>query len=107
MTSAQTLIDHDLAQFGWLESIGTNSISNFKSPNANIDIKVSDEENSDLIDKFIYHLIFYTIFCYSFFIFFLIDIGFGSFIKKEVTTIMKIYQKKKIDSFIPTHSNCE
>ena len=36
MTSAQVVIDQELAQFGWIESIATNSISDFKSPNLNL-----------------------------------------------------------------------
>ncbi len=31
MTSAQQINDQELAQFGWVESIATNSISDFKS----------------------------------------------------------------------------
>ena len=36
MTTEQKTIDQELAQFGWLESIATNSISDFKSPKSNI-----------------------------------------------------------------------
>ena len=31
MASAQTVIDQELAQFGWIDSVATNSISNFNS----------------------------------------------------------------------------
>ena len=36
MNSAQTVIDQELAQFGWVESIATNSISDFNSPKSKI-----------------------------------------------------------------------
>ena len=49
MTSAQALIDQDLAQFGWVESIGTNSISDFKSPKANFEKNIIDEKDSELL----------------------------------------------------------
>ena len=61
MTSAQALIDQDLAQFGWVDSIGTNSISDFKTPTTNIETNVTNEGNCDMIDSFIYHFIFYAI----------------------------------------------
>ena len=36
MTSAQQINDQELAQFGWVESIATNSISDFKSPKESV-----------------------------------------------------------------------
>ena len=36
MTSVQPVIDQELAQFGWMESIATNSIIDFKSPKSNV-----------------------------------------------------------------------
>ena len=89
MTSAQTAIDQELAQFGWVESIATNSISDFKSPKLNIVEQATDEKEQDLIDTFICYLIFYIIFCCSLFLYVLIDKGFGSFLKTKVTTLIK------------------
>ena len=37
MTSALKIIDQELAQFGWVESIATNSISDFKSPKIEVE----------------------------------------------------------------------
>ena len=39
MTSAQQINDQELAQFGWVESIATNSISDFKSPKIDVEEK--------------------------------------------------------------------
>ena len=82
MTSSQVVIDQELAQFGWIESIATNSISDFKSPNLNLVEQSTNDKYSDLIDKVICHLIFYVIFCYSLFLYLVIDLGFASFKKK-------------------------
>ena len=89
MTSAQPIIDQELEQFGWMESIATNSIINFKSPSLNVVQKKPDERNSDYIDSFICHIIFYLIFFYSLFIYVVIDLGLGSFFEKNMTTLIK------------------
>ena len=89
MTSAQTAIDQEIAQFGWVESIATNSISDFKTPKLNIVEQATDEKNSDLIDTFVCYLIFYIILCCSLFIYVVIDQGFGSFLKNKVTSLIK------------------
>ena len=89
MTSSQTLIDQDLAQFGWVESIGTNSISDFKNPYENTETNLTGLDKFSLVDIFICHMVFYVIFCYSLFIFVVIDLGFGSFLKNKITTIME------------------
>ena len=93
MTSAQPIIDQELEQFGWMESIATNSIINFKSPSLNVVQKKPDERNSDYIDSFICHIIFCVIFCYSLFIYVVIDLGLGSFVKNKVITLIK-YNKR-------------
>ena len=85
MTLAQRVIDQELAQFGWTEAIATNSINDFKSPKSNIETPKTDREKSDLIDKFICHMIFYVIFCYCLFLHIIIDLGFGSFLKNKLT----------------------
>ena len=90
MTSAQKIIDQELAQFGWLESIATNSISDFKSPKIDVEKQTTNEKESDLIDTFICHLIFYVVFCYSLFLYIFIDLGFGSFLKNKVNTLLKL-----------------
>ena len=52
MTSAQQIIDQELAQFGWVESIATNSISDFKSPKSNIKKKTIKKINTLLTNLF-------------------------------------------------------
>tara|TARA_Y100001968_G_scaffold257844_1_gene244690 strand:+ start:430 stop:750 length:321 start_codon:yes stop_codon:yes gene_type:complete len=93
MTKVQKIIDQELAQFGWVDSIATNSISDFKSPKSNVLEQIDYKNNSDLIDNFIYHLFFYLIFCYALFLYVFIDLGFGSFLRKKLFTW--INQKKQ------------
>ena len=105
MTSVQTVIDQELAQFGWVESIATNSISDFKSSKSNIIEQTTVEKHSDLADQFICHLIFYMIFCYSLFLYFLIDLGFGSYIRKNITKLIQVKLKEEGSSFIQVLPN--
>ena len=100
MTSAQTKIDQELAQFGWMESIATNSISDFKSPKENVAELSKDENKSDLVDMFICHLIFYVFFCYSIFLHLFIDLGFASFIEKKVNKLLQPKNQNEITNFI-------
>ena len=101
MTSAQQIIDQELAQFGWVGSIATNSISDFESGKESfVDLR-TDEKTSDLIDTFICHSIFYVIFCYSLCLYVFIDLGFGCFLKNKVNSWLKV--QKIID--IPSLSN--
>mgnify|MGYP004399596113 CR=1 FL=1 len=44
MNSVQTVIDQELAQFGWIESLATNSISDFKSPNQNVEETTTNQQ---------------------------------------------------------------
>ena len=105
MTSALKIIDQELAQFGWVESIATNSISDFKSPKIDIEEQTTNEKESNLIDTFICHLIFYMFFCYSLFLYIFIDLVFGSFLKNKVNTLFKIQNKFEQPSYIGDHSN--
>ena len=52
MTSAQQINDQELAQFGWVESIATNSISDFKSPKESVVEPRNDVKTSNLIDTY-------------------------------------------------------
>ena len=103
MTSAQTLIDQELAQFGWVDSVATNSISDFKSPKS-IE-ESSNKKNSDLLDAFIFHLIFYFIFCYSLFLYIVFDLGISSFVEKKVNRLIKFEMKENIPSSIQAQSH--
>ena len=105
MTSAQQINDQELAQFGWVESIATNSISDFKSPKIDIKEQTINEKESDLIDTFICHLIFYVVFCYSLFLYIFIDLGFGNFLKNKMNTMFKLQKRFQPPSFISAHSN--
>ena len=105
MTSELKIIDQELAQFGWIESIATNSISDFKSSKIDVKEQTTNKKDSNLIDTFICHLIFYMIFCYSLFVYVFIDLSFGSFLKNKVNTLFKLQKKFKLPSFISTHSH--
>ena len=99
MTSALRIIDQELAQFGWVESIATNSIIDFKSPKIDVEEQTNEKE-SDLIDTFICHLIFYVVFCYSLFLYIFIDLGFGFFLRNKVNTLFKLQKQFEPPSFI-------
>ena len=105
MTSALKIIDQELAQVGWVESIATNSISDFKSPKIDVDEQITNEKESDLIDTFICHLIFYVVFCYSLFLYIFIDLGFGFFLENKVNTLFKLQKQFVPPSFISPLSN--
>ena len=105
MTLAQTVIDQEIAQFGWVESIATNSINDFKSPKSNIAVQTTDRKESDLIDKFLCHMIFYVIFCYSLLLYVVIDLGYGSFLKNKLTSLIKRHKKYEIASYMTTPSH--
>ena len=92
-TSALKNIDQELAQFGWVESIATNSISDFNSSKIDVE-EITHQKESNLIDTFICHLIFYVVFCYSLVLYIFIDLGFGSFLKNKLNTLFKIYKEK-------------
>ncbi len=100
MTSAQKIIDQELAQFGWVDSIATNSISDFKSPKINVEEPANIEKESNLIDTFICHLIFYVVFCYSLSLYIVIDLGFGPFLKNQLKTLITRQKKFERPSFI-------
>ena len=104
-TSALKNIDQELAQFGWVESIATNSISDFNSFKIDVEENITNEKEPDLLDKFICHLIFYVVFCYSLFLYIFIDLGFGSFFKNKVNTLLKLQKRFQPPSFISAHSN--
>ena len=93
MTLAQTIIDQELAQLGWVESIANNSINDFKSPKLNIAEQATDRKESDLIDKFLCHMLFYLIFCYSLLLYVVIDLGYVSFLQNKLTKLIRRHAK--------------
>ena len=105
MTSALKTIDQEVAQFGWVESIANNSIIDFKSPKIDVEEQITNEKESDLIDTFICHLIFYVVFCYSLVLYIFIDLGFGSFLKDKVNSFFKLQKQCEPPSSISSHSH--
>ena len=105
MTSVQKSIDQELAQFGWVESIATNSITDFKSPKIEFEQQATNEKESDLIDTFICHLIFYMVFCYSLFLYIFIDLGLGFFLKNKLNTLFKPQKQFEPPFYISPLSN--
>ena len=95
MSSTKTVIDQELAQFGWVESIATNSISDFKLTQSNFAEQITNKNKPDFVDSFICHMIFYVIFCYSLFLYIFVDLGFGSVIVETNTTFIKIANSKR------------
>ena len=95
----------ELAQFGWVESIATNSKSDFKSTNIDVDEQKTNKKEAGLIDMFIFHMIFYMVFCFSLFLYVFVDLGFGSFFKNKVNTLFKLQKKFEMPSFISANSN--
>ncbi len=93
MTPELKIIDQELAQFGWFEPIATNSISDFKSPKIDVEEQKTNEKESDLIDIYMCHLIFYVVFCYSLLLYIFIDLGFGSFLRNNVKILFKLQKK--------------
>ena len=98
MTTVQNIIDQELAQFGWVEKIATNSISDFKSHKSNVLEQIDHKKDSDIIDNFICHIFFYLVFCYALFLYILIDLGFVSFLKNKVFLSINLKKKNQIDS---------
>ena len=105
MTSALKIIDQELAQFGWVESIANNSICDFKSTKIDVEEQTTNEKEFDLIDTFICHLIFFIVYYYSLFLYIFIDLGFGSFLKNKVNTLLKFQKIFEPPSFASTHSH--
>lgn len=104
MTSAPKLLDQELAQFGWVESIASNKISDFKSPNLVEKEVTADPKSLDFINIFICHLIFYIIFCYSLYLYILIDLGLGLFLKTHFTKLINLQKIQILNPFrTPKH----
>ena len=105
MTSAPKIIDQELAQFGWVESLAVNSISDFKSNNFDWTEETNEEKSSDFFFIFVCHLIFYVIFCYSLFLYIVFDLGLGEFVQNNLTKLIKYAKGKKKISILLTPSS--
>ena len=94
-TAAPTVKDQELVSFGLVESASVNSITDFTPSKLN-ESKVTAEKE-DFVNTFICHLIFYAFFCVSLFLYILIDLGFGSFLKNKLTQLIGLGKKAVID----------
>ena len=96
-TTAVPVKDKELLSFGLVESASVNSIADFIPSNSN-EIEVNTEKiNQDFAYMFICHLIFYSIFCVSLVLYILIDLGLGSFIKKQFFYLARLVKKTVVD----------
>ena len=97
ITAAPTVKDQELVSFGLVESasVNVNSITDF-TPSKSNESKVTAEKE-DFVNKFICHLIFYAFFCVSLFLYILIDLGFGSFLKNKFTQLIGLVKKAFIE----------
>ena len=75
MTSVQQITEQEEFHFGWVESIATKSISDFKLSKADDDIIKTDEKDFAFTYIFKCHIIFYMIFCYALLLYVFIDLG--------------------------------
>ena len=96
-TAASPLKDPKLVNSGLVESASVNSFadfipSQFNGIQVNIQ-KETDKEADDFINDFICHLIFYSFFCISLVLHILIDLGLGSFIKRNFSNIISLFKK--------------
>ena len=96
-TAAPSVKDSEIVSFGLVESASVNSIADFipsklaESQVANDQEK--DNKEDDFINTFICHLLFYTGLCVSIVLHILIDLGLGSFIKKQFVHFMELGKK--------------
>ena len=96
-TAAPTVKDHELTSLGLLESASVNTFADFTPSKFNESQVTSqigkDKEKEDFINTFICHLLFYAVFCISIVLHILIDLGLGSFIKKQFVHLMELGSK--------------
>ena len=90
MTSTQQIIDQEIAQFGWVDLIATNSIIDFNSSKSKGSKTITFEKESDVKDIFICNLIFYLVSCYSLLIHVFIDLVFASYLGKKVNKYFNV-----------------
>ncbi len=82
-TAVPTVKDQKLMPLGLVNSASGNLFSDFISSNSNETNVSVAAKNSDFINLFICHLIFYAIFCVSIVLHIIIDLGLGSFVKNK------------------------
>jgi len=89
-TAAPTVKDQELVPHGLIESVSVNSFADFVSSNLNETEAKKEKEVNDFVNTFICHLIFYAVFCISLVLHILIDLGLGSFVKKQFLQLIEI-----------------
>ena len=97
-TTAPIVKDQEFASFGLVESASVNSISDFTPSNLNVNKVTASMDKQDFVNTFICHLIFYAVFCISLVLHILIDLGLGSFIKKQFTQLIPFEKKTVLKS---------
>ena len=92
MTAAAspTVKDQELISSGLIESASVNSFADFIPSKLNEKEIISESKKNEFINTFICHLIFYAVFCISLVFHILIDLGLGSFIKKNFIQLIDI-----------------
>ena len=96
-TTAVPVKDQELLSFGLVESASVNSIADFIPSKSNEILVNTERKNQDFTNMFICHLIFYLFFCVSLVLYILIDLGLGSFIKKQFVYLTGLVKKKLVD----------
>ena len=100
-TAAPTVKDQELVSIGLVESASVNSITDF-IPSNSIDSEVTTgKEMEDFANTFICHMIFYIFYCVALVLYLVIDLGFGSFIKKKYDQVTRLanrsgFEKKPV-----------
>ena len=89
-TPASTIKDQELITRGLVESASVNSFADYVSSNLNETEANKQKEVNDYIDSFIYHLIFYAVFCISLLLHIIIDLGLGSLVKNLFHQLIEI-----------------
>ena len=87
-TAAPTVKDQELVPFGLVESASVNAFDDFL-PSKLTEMEAKEEKN-EFINIFVCHLIFYSIYCISLVLYILIDLGLGSFVKKQFIRFIEI-----------------
>lgn len=94
-TASPTVKNQELVQFGLVESEDVTSMTDFTLSKVNERKANTAKKKEDFVNTFICHLIFYAVFCVSLVLHILIDLGFGSFIKKKIPHLHLIGFRKE------------
>ena len=87
-TAAPTVKDQELESFGLVESSSVNSIPDFIPSKINNSHVTFEKGMDDFSNTFICHLIFYVLLIVTLFLYILIDLELGSFIKNKFVQLI-------------------